>query len=353
MNVIKKPLDYMNEALILAKRARLTVSPNPMVGCIIVKDDQVISRGYHQRAGTPHAEIHALRDAREAANGADLYVTLEPCCHYHRTPPCTDAIIQAGIAKVYVACVDPNPQVAGKGIKILEAAGIPVTVGLAEKPAKELNKIFFHYMLQQKPFVIAKWAMSLDGKTVTHPIDSRNISSPQSRAMTHLTRQRVDAILVGAKTAVFDDPLLTVRTNKTAKHPIRIILSSDGNLPPNLKMFSQELPAKTIIATTNTSYSSPHKHVEALILRKNIEGRIDLNHLLIELGKQEITSLLVEGGMTTHESFIAEELVNEFQVYIAPVIIAARKKKKILTNLSLIQINQDYLFTTGEGENDV
>jgi len=345
--------NFMSLALQLAEQGRLTVSPNPMVGCIIVKDDRIVGQGFHQRAGEPHAEIYALREAGTAARGATAYVSLEPCCHYNRTPPCTDALIRAGIKKVYVACLDPNPLVAGKGIEALREAGITVETGLLEAEASCLNEIFFHFMRHKRPFVIAKWAMSLDGKTITHPHDSKNISSGESRHTTHLLRQQVDAILIGARTAIDDNPLLTVRLDaeneKNIKHPIRLILSSRGELPLDLRLFDSSMPAKTLLATTDAMKADQHKalrdkNIEVLVLPSDEQGRVDLSSLLDELGKKNITSLLVEGGMTIHESFFRKNLVNKIHVYLAPVIIGAMEQKQLIPYVQFSQIHGDFHF---------
>ena len=349
--------DYMASALKLAERGRLTVSPNPMVGCIIVKNGRIIGEGYHHCAGEPHAEIYALQEAGLDAQGATAYVSLEPCCHHNRTPPCTDALIKSGIKQVYIACLDPNPLVQGKGVEALRSAGIQVEIGLGEKEAVQLNEVFFHYITHKRPFVITKWAMSLDGKTITHPNDSKSISCAESRDTTHITRQQVDAILIGANTAINDDPLLTVRLKSQYetiyKHPIRIILSSGNRLPLDLKMFDTSMPAKTIIATTNDidgkyRQLSVDKNIEILVLPKNKSGQVDLPSLLDELGKREITSLLVEGGMTVHESFFEHNLVNKVHVYLAPLIIGTLEKKKKLNQIHFSQINCDFHFVAGE-----
>ncbi|HEX4044314.1 MAG TPA: bifunctional diaminohydroxyphosphoribosylaminopyrimidine deaminase/5-amino-6-(5-phosphoribosylamino)uracil reductase RibD, partial [Gammaproteobacteria bacterium] len=299
--------NYMSLALQLAKQGCLTVSPNPMVGCILLKNQQIIGQGYHQYAGGPHAEAHALAAAGSDAQGATAYITLEPCCHSKkRTPPCTTALIQAGIKKVYVACLDPNPQVAGKGIQQLQEAGITVEIGLQAEAATQLNQIFFHYIQKQRPFVIAKWAMSLDGKTITQSGDSKAISNKTSQNIAHQLRQQVDAILIGAATASQDDPLLTARVETTenikpSKQPLRIILSTKGDLPNNLRLFDQHPTAKTLIATTTdipakTIAYFTKKNIEVLILPKNQRGLVDLPSLLDNLGKRDITSLLIEGG---------------------------------------------------------
>lgn len=340
-------LKFMSLALQLAERGHFTVSPNPMVGCVIVKKQEIIGQGFHVQAGGAHAEILALQAAGANAKDATLYVTLEPCCHTGKTPPCVPALIQAGIKKIYVACLDPNPKMAGKSISLLRSAGIEVEVGLAEAAAKQLNEIFFHYITQQRPFVIAKWAMSLDGKTVTHPNDTRQISSPESHYHAHQLRRQVDAILIGANTARLDNPELTARlkpaTDHITKQPTRIILSSGEPLPPQLKIFAADLPGKTIIATTK-ALTVPST-VETLILPKNNAGEVDLPSLLTALWQREISSVLVEGGMRVHASFFQQNLVNKIHVYLAPVIIGSLAKKHPLTEVTFAPLGQDFYCT--------
>lgn len=349
------PSHYMQFALELAERGRLTVSPNPMVGCVIVKDNQIIGQGYHQRAGEPHAEIYALEQAGLQAKEATLYVTLEPCCHHGRTPPCVDALIKSGIKKIYIACTDPNPQVAGKGIKALMAAGIDVEVGLQKDKALALNETFFHFITHKRPFVIAKWAMSLDGKTVTHPEDSRHISSNASQTNTHELRQQVDAILIGANTARYDNPQLTVRlAANIKKHPTRIILSSHGELPQDLHIFNPDLPGKTILVTTEHAASTTTYPVDVITLPANKEGNVDLLMLLNKLGEMQITSLLIEGGMRVHEQFFAANLVNKISVYIAPVIIGQTPRKQSVTLQHYEQLASDlHILATCEEQTHV
>lgn len=354
-------LDYMHLALELAAAGRLTVSPNPMVGCVIVKNDRIVGQGFHQQAGGPHAEIIALSEAGAYAKEATAYITLEPCCHVGKTPPCTLALIKAGIKEVYAACVDPNPLVAGQGIKALQAAGIQVHLGLCETEAEKLNEIFFHYMQHRRPFVIAKWAMSLDGKTITHKLDARDISSPASQAFSHELRQQVDAILIGAHTALSDNPLLTARCHQNEKPPIkqplRIILSSNAKLPSHLKLFNTE--TKTLIATTalvdkETLGFWNKKNIEVLVLPHLKKGRINLHALLDALGARKITSLLVEGGMAMHESFIEAHLINQYRIYLAPVIIGTVSKKKRIQHIEVSRLDTDFYFTgTPEGETHV
>ncbi len=345
---------YMAQALELAQKGRDTVSPNPMVGCLLVKKDQVIGQGWHRRAGEPHAEMMALREAGTAAIGATAYVTLEPCCHFGRTPPCIDALIQAGVTAVYLACLDPNPLVAGKGMQALQAAGLEVKAGLLEVEAKQLNEVFFHYIQKRRPFVLAKWAMSLDGRTTTHPDDSRQISCPESHQHTHHIRRQVDAILVGAQTAIHDNPQLTARAPPgepvPVKQPLRIVLSSKGNLPLQLKLFDGSLPGKTLVATTAAADSVwcralEDRQVEVLRLPHNEKGQVVLPALLDQLGQRAITSLLVEGGGCVHASFFEEGLVNKIQVYLAPVVIGSLKQKQFLSRVEVSQLGQDYAFS--------
>ena len=340
---------YMTLALHLAEQGRFTVSPNPMVGCVIVKNNRIVGQGYHQKAGEAHAEIFALEEAGIEARGASVYVTLEPCCHDGRTPPCTAALIKAGIKNVYIACIDPNPLMDGKSIEILRSAGIRVEVGCCEREAIQLNEIFFYYMKYKRPFVISKWAMSLDGKTRTNKNDDKQISCMQSKEHTHQIRQQVDAVLVGTHTACQDNPLLTSRINKTiTKQPIRIILSGHEPLPVDLKIFSDELPAKTIVVVTQQTIKL-FKHlqsnnVEILILPENENKQISLSSLLNELGKMQITSLLVEGGMTVHESFFMENLVNKIHIYLSPAFIGTLEKKQFLQINNMTQRGNDFHF---------
>ncbi|EKD72510.1 MAG: hypothetical protein ACD_45C00658G0009 [uncultured bacterium] len=345
-------LHYMSLALRLAEQGRLTVSPNPMVGCIIVKNNHIVGQGFHQRAGEPHAEIFALREAREQAKGASAYITLEPCCHQGKTPPCTSALIAAGIKNVYVSCMDPNPLVSGKGITLLRSAGIAVEVGFMSAEATQLNEIFFHYIKNKRPFVIAKWAMSLDGKKKVNPHDDKQISCRESQYHTHQVRQQVDAILVGANTIHQDNPQLTVRFASSdkahSKQPIRIILSGQKKLPLNLNIFNDKTPGRTIIvATKKTIDLVKHiksNHVELCILPENKEKKICLPTLLDKLGQKEITSLLVEGGATVHESFFKENLVNKVHIYLSSTIIGSLDKKKHLSIKDFSKIGSDFHF---------
>jgi len=347
------PNAYMTLALQLAARGRATVSPNPMVGCVIVKNEHIVGQGWHERVGGPHAEIVALQAAGEKAADATAYVTLEPCCHHGRTPPCTDALIRAGVKEIYAASLDPNPLVAGKGVAALRAAGIKVNIGLCATEATALNEIFFHYIKYKKPLVIAKWAMSLDGKMVTHQNDTRQISGHESTMHTHQTRQMVDAILIGAKTARLDNPELTARFHNehNNKQPLRIILTGKEKLSIDLKIFATNAPAKTLLVATeeNAAHYQQMDHIEIITAAKNQQGLIDLPELLTHLGNREITSLLVEGGAHVHQSFFQENLVNKIQVYLAPTIIGNLEKKLALGSMDINFLGKDIFINTHVG----
>lgn len=329
-------LNYMRRALELARQAEGRTSPNPMVGAVIVNNGCIVGEGYHQRAGAPHAEIEALRAAGEAARGATMYVSLEPCAHYGRTPPCTDALIAAGIAEVYYAIGDPNPRVNGKGHAQLTAAGIRVHHGLCADEAYQLNRAYFKHITTGQPFVTAKFAMSLDGKIATITGQSRWISNPASRQRVHTLRNVTDAVLVGAGTVMADNPSLTTRLTSDQlgsphdiRHPVRIIADSRGRAPLSAKVFDPVLPGQTVLATTA---QAPADHrcalaargVEVWVVPPDEQGRVSLPALLTEIGRRGFTNLLVEGGSELLGALFAARLVDRVWVFIAPVIIGGR-----------------------------
>lgn len=327
---------YMQQALKLAEKGRYRASPNPMVGCVIVKNHRIVGEGWHLGPKTDHAEVMALKHAGTLAQGADIYVTLEPCCHFGHTPPCTDALIQARVKRVFIAVQDSNPIVNGNGIALLQKSGITVHTGILSDAAEKLNQHFFHFMRQQRPYVICKWAMSLNGKTITAKDDSKQITNHECQTKVHLTRCQVDAILIGANTALDDNPQLTTRLPDnlqiTARHPLRIVLDSHGRCHPDLKIFDPSMPGKTLVATThkaldNWKQTLQSQGVDIVVLPTDTQKRVCLHSLMAELYQRQITSLLVEGGMTTHESFIAADLVNAVHAYIAPVLIGDMVKK--------------------------
>lgn len=317
---------YMQIALNLAARGEGYTSPNPLVGAVVVKDGQIVGQGYHQKAGTPHAEVHALKEAGDSARGATIYVTLEPCCHYGRTPPCTEAIKTAGISRVVVAITDPNPLVAGKGLQLLKEAGITVTSGVLAEQAAKLNEIFIKYVTTKHPFVVLKAAVSLDGKIATVTGESQWITGPESREFTHRLRHCYDGILVGVNTVLADNPSLTTRLPEgTGKNPVRIILDSKARTPVDSKIIRQPAGPGTIIATTEGAEPAKiaalrEAGADVLILPCTSTG-VDINQLLKELGKRQVTSLLVEGGAKVHASFIASQVVDKIYWFIAPMLI--------------------------------
>ncbi len=297
-----------------------------MVGAVVVKDGQPLGRGYHQEAGTPHAEIHALREAGTKAKGATLYVTLEPCNHQGRTPPCTEAILHSGVGRVVVGCKDPNPQVRGGGIGFLQSHGVRLEVGVLEEKCLRLNEPFIKHATSGLPLVIAKMAASLDGKIASHTGDSRWISNESSRRFVHRLRHSVDAIVVGVGTVISDNPRLTTRLpGKKGKNPLRIILDTHLRTPLDSSVVSQTEEAPTLIATGTAPYdkrktSLEDRGVEILPLPLK-RGRVSLPALVTHLGTLNITSLLVEGGAEVHGGFFDENLVDKVCLFFAPKVI--------------------------------
>ncbi len=317
---------YMQRALELAAKAKGRTSPNPMVGAVVVRDGEVVGQGYHARAGTPHAEVVALKQAGDKARGATLYVTLEPCCHYGRTGPCTEAVIQAGVKRVVVAATDPNPLVSGKGIKVLREAGLEVISGVMDNESRQLNEVFNKYITSKLPFVVVKVAMTMDGKIATAAGESQWITCTESRRETHRLRDQYDAILVGIGTVLADDPSLTTRLpDKEGRDPVRIVLDGQARTPPRCKMLNQHSPAPTYIIVSNSAPPGNIKELEAagarVIPLKSDQNGIKLTELLKWLGEKQISSLLVEGGSSVHGSFLAEGLVDKVAWFVAPKII--------------------------------
>ena len=318
--------EYMQEALSIAANARGRTSPNPMVGAVIVKDNRIIAEGWHRQTGTPHAEVHALNMADDLAKGATLYVTLEPCSHFGRTPPCANAIVEAGIKRVVAAMSDPNPKVAGRGFQILRDAGIEVEVGICEEEARKLNEVFIKWVTTNIPFVTLKFAMSLDGKIATSTGQSQWITSEKSRCRGHKLRDLHDGIMVGINTVLADNPSLTTRF-EGGKNPVRIIVDSKARIPLDSHVLTDG-QSKTIIATTK---NSPSDRVNALekagaeIIFCGDENTVNLDFLMNELAKREITSILVEGGGTLSFSLLEAGLVDKIYAFIAPKIIGGRE----------------------------
>ncbi len=313
---------YMQRALALAENGRGRTSPNPMVGCIIVRDGQVIGQGYHAKAGEPHAEVNAIREAGDIT-GATLYVNLEPCCHFGKTPPCVDLLLERRPARVVVAMFDPNPLVAGKGVLTLQAADIEVETGVLEAEARQLNEVFCKYITSGMPFVIAKCGMTLDGKIATRTGESRWVTGETSRRLVHEVRNQVDAILVGSRTVMLDDPSLTTRLEaEDARDPVRIILDADNYLDPSAYVFRTESLAPTWVAVPqNQTFEGAD---EILRIPENEAGGLDMRLLMKALAKRNITSVLIEGGGTTLASAFEAGIVDKVMFFVAPKIIGGK-----------------------------
>lgn len=339
----------MQQALRLAALGRSRTHPNPMVGCVIVKEGRVVGTGYHRKAGQPHAERFALDEAGDQARGATVYVTLEPCAHHGRTPPCADALVTAGCARVVAAMVDPDPRVAGKGLEHLRAAGIQAESGLLEAEARALNRAYLKLKATGRPLVVLKWAMTLDGKIAAVTGDSRWVTGEAARAHLHAIRDQVDAILVGGTTARRDDPELTARPRAPGplpgwaggidpgadpewapKDPLRIVLDSRARTDLGARLFSPALqdrphPNKTLVVTTELAAplqvrAMREAGAEVLVLPGRPEG-IALEPLLDELGRRGVASLLVEGGGRVHASFLEQGLADYVMAYVAPKVV--------------------------------
>jgi len=326
-------MDYMKQALALAKLALGQVSPNPAVGAVVVKDGEVVGQGYTQLPGSWHAEVKALKQAGEKARGGVMYVTLEPCCYHSRTPPCTKAIIAAGISEVHLAMLDPNPLVSGQGEDELEREDIKTYVGEHEEEAKEINEAYIKFITTGMPLVTAKLAISLDGKIATKNGDSKWISGSEARKHVHYLRYTADAIMTGANTVIADDPYLTCRYGgkggKARKQPLRVIVDGRGRTPSKARIFSE--PGKVLL--TLDKLVKPEKkeafaQVDAELLElPSEEGLIDLERLLRALGEREITSVLVEGGGILLGSLFDNGLVDKVIIFVAPIIIGGEEAK--------------------------
>lgn len=331
---------YMSLALDLAGTTKQQTSPNPAVGAVIVSNGEIVGLGAHLKAGGPHAEIHALRMAGSQANGSTVYVTLEPCSHYGKTPPCANALIEAGVSRVVIAAQDPNPLVAGKGLQLLRDAGIEVTTDILLERAQALNKEFFAYIQQRKPFVTLKQAITLDGKIAAKRGIGEQITSKESQADVHKGRENHDAILVGIGTVCSDNPRLTNRLGNTKKQPIRIILDTHLRITPD-RLVIMDSSAPTWIVTGSKASAekiaqlSQILHVEILQLSKPL---IDIEELLLELGKRKIMKLYVEGGQTVNASFLKSGSVNQLITYIAPKIVGGTNAIPMFSDLGVTQM---------------
>lgn len=345
---------YMKRAIDISLQARGYTNPNPMVGCVVVKDGKVVAEGYHERCGEFHAERNALLNCKEDVTGADLYVTLEPCCHHGKTPPCTDIIIEKKIGRVFVGAMDSNPLVAGKGVQILRDAGITVETGILADECRAVNEVFFHYMEQKLPFIVMKYAMTLDGKIAAESGDSKWVTNEQSRAYVQQMRKWYKGIMVGIETVLADDPMLTCRIAPEC-NPVRIVCDSNLRIPSNCQLVKTAKEIPTIVACAkqaqrlfdfdeeDRSENNPHSYLHKCKELENAgiqiicvgEQKVDLTELMKILASQGIDSILLEGGGTLNAGMLKEGLVNRVFAFIAPKIIGGAKAKSPVTGIGI------------------
>lgn len=320
---------YMKRAIELALKGTGYVNPNPLVGAVIVKNNKIIGEGWHKKYGCLHAERDAFKNLTENAEGADMYVTLEPCCHYGKQPPCTEAIVEHNIKRVFVGSSDPNPLVAGKGIKYLREHGIEVIENVLKEECDEINKVFFHYITTKTPYVVMKYAMTADGKIACTSGKSKWITGEKARENVQQTRKALSAIMVGIGTVITDNPLLTCRIEEGV-NPIRIICDSSLKIPLESNIVKTATGVKTIIAycNENTEKKAELEKAGCKLLKTNsLNGKVDLKELMKALGEMQIDSVLVEGGGELNYSILQNGIVNKLQVYIAPKIFGGKNAK--------------------------
>jgi len=316
---------HMKRALTLARKGIGKTSPNPAVGCVIAKNGTVVGEGWHKKTGGPHAEVHALEMAGGAARDADVYVTLEPCCHTGKTPPCSEALIKAGVRRVIAGMPDPNPQVCGGGFAALEAAGIETSCGMLEEECRDINLPFIKYVTTGMPYVTYKCAMTLDGNIATLTGESRWISCEESRKQVHLMRSRMDAVMVGVDTIIADNPQLTVR-HVRGKDPLRIIVDTRLRTPKTVTILNGELSIKTIIATAEIDTVIHRPYLEqgvTIVVCDECDGRVSMHDLLQKLGIMGVQSILLEGGSRLAGSMLQQGVIDELVFFVAPKIIGS------------------------------
>ena len=336
---------WMKRALRLAGKGRGRTSPNPLVGAVLVKRGKVVGEGYHQKAGEAHAEIVALRKAGKEARGSTLYINLEPCTHFGKTPPCAPAVIEAGIKKALIGMVDPNPLVMGKGVASLRRAGIDVHVGTLEKECRRLNEAFCKYIVKKEPFVTLKVAATLDGKIATRHGDSEWISNEASRRLVHRLRNEADAVLVGIGTVLKDDPLLTARL-PGGRDPYRVILDSRLKIPDEAKVIGMP-SSKVLIVTTEMASKNKRERLEEkgarVVVVESKERRVNLRACLSRLGEMGIVSLLVEGGSQINGAFLDEGLIDRFLLFLSPRVMGDREAVGIFGGKGVERLSESTL----------
>lgn len=322
-------IDYMRLALQLAKKGCGWTAPNPMVGAVIVKNNQIIGQGWHEKYGEAHAERNALASCTENPEGATMYVTLEPCCHYGKQPPCVDAILKAGIHRVVIGSSDPNPLVSGKGISVLRAGGITVTENILREECDRLNEVFFHYIQTRRPFVVMKYAMTMDGKIASFTGASKWITEETARNHVQQQRHRYSGIMAGVGTILTDDPLLNCRIDG-CKNPVRIICDTHLRTPLRSHVVTTAKEIPTILATccTDSYKTASYEQAGCRILRLHEQnGHVDLSQLMEKLGQEQIDSILLEGGGTLNWAALESRIVQRVQTYIAPKLFGGREAK--------------------------
>lgn len=354
---------FMKMAIELAKKGKGKVNPNPLVGAVIVKNGEIIGQGYHSKYGGNHAEIEAINNATDEVKGATIYVTLEPCFHYGKTPPCVDKLISSGISKVVIGHLDPNPLVSGKSIEKLKSLGIEVKVGVLEEECLKLNEVFIKYIKTKLPFVVLKSGVSLDGKIATKTGESKWITGATSRAKVNELRNELRGIMVGVNTVIIDDPTLNCNIHG-GRNPIRIILDSNLRIPLDSKILKTAYKYETIIATTKNIDLNKKALVEELkakvITIDSINNKVDLNKLMIKLGEMKIDSILLEGGGEVNYSALEAGIIDKLMLFMAPVIIGGKESKTFVegkgidlltnsfkaSNLKIEYLGEDILITS-------
>ncbi len=327
------PEDYMRIAIEEAKKGEGWVNPNPMVGAVIVKNDKILNKDYHHKCGEFHAERNAILNCKEDMRGAEIYVTLEPCCHYGKTPPCTEIIIESGIRKVYVGSMDSNPLVAGKGVEMLRAHGIEVVTGILEEECREMNRVFFHYISAKTPYVVMKYAMTADGKIATVTGASKWITGEQAREHVQKSRHRYMGIMAGVGTVLADNPRLTCRLEH-GRNPVRIICDTHLRTPMTAEVVKTAKEIRTILATcvTDKEQISPYEQAGCQVVSLGeYKGHVDLRELMKRLGKMEIDSILLEGGGCLNASALQQGIVQKVESYIAPKLFGGAQAKTAVT----------------------
>lgn len=352
---------YMERALELAQTAMGRTSPNPMVGCVVVKDGNIVAEGCHEKYGAFHAERNALTRCAEDVSGADLYVTLEPCCHQGKTPPCTDIIIEKKIGRVFVGAMDPNPKVAGNGVKLLREHGVEVVTGVLEAECLEINEIFFHYIQSGMPYVAMKYAMTLDGKIAAYTGDSKWVTGEKAREHVQLLRKKYSSIMVGVDTVIADDPMLNCRMWEGVD-PVRVICDSHLRIPIGSQIVRTAKDIRTIVAYAGEVEEQKMRELESSgveLLRAGDGRRVSMEELFVQLGRQNIDSVLVEGGGSIHGSLLETGCVNRVYAYIAPKLIGGESAKspvegngiremaaaKRLSDMTMFQLGEDLCVT--------